>query len=106
MKKEEPLNDVSEFQNHGVIAVGGGGGGGGGGPGGGRGGDGGSVHVVNGIPPEKVTIHHVKNPHKEYFEMLFGSIWKWISSSIMKIVIEVAILVIGAIVLARLGLSK
>jgi hypothetical protein len=61
--------------NQNIYAVGGGGGGGGGGPDGGRGGDGGSVII--GIPPEKVSITHLKNPHEEYWGFLFRNIKTW-----------------------------
>lgn len=56
-------------------------------------------------PQKQETIHGVKNLHKEYFGMLFNSIWGWIKKPVSKVVIGVIIIVIGAIVLARLGLK-
>lgn len=77
-----------------IIASAGGGGGGGGGPGGGRGGDGGSV--VIGIPPDKVGIEHVKNPHRQYWGMFLKSIWIWIKSHISEVVIGLIIAALAA----------
>ncbi len=88
-----------------INAFGGGGGGGGGGPGGGRGGDGGSVNITHRISPEKVTIHDVKNPHREYFGMVLGLILSWIKGRLSEILIGVVIIVIGAIVLTWFGLK-
>lgn len=52
------------------------------------------------------TIHNVKNPHKEYFGMLFSSIWGWLKNPMSKVIIGVIIIVIGAIVLTRLGFKQ
>lgn len=52
------------------------------------------------------TIHGVKNPHKEYFGMLFNSIWGWIKKPVSKVVIGVIIIVIGAFFLAWLGFKQ
>ncbi|MFA6486534.1 MAG: hypothetical protein WCT40_04170 [Candidatus Magasanikbacteria bacterium] len=107
---EEELKKIFEQQKEvadtpSIIANTGGGGGGGGGPGGGRGGDGGSVHIIQGILPEKITIYDVKNPHKEYFKMLFGSIWGWTIKHVKEVIIGVVVTVAAAIVLAWLGLK-
>jgi hypothetical protein len=51
------------------------------------------------------TIHGVKNPHKEYFGILFNSILGWIKKHISEVAIGLIIVVIGAIVLAQLGLK-
>lgn len=90
--------------NSGIIATGGGGGGGGGGPSGGRGGDGGSVTI--GIPPEQVGIQHVRSPHKQYWKMLWRHSWRWASKHTSQIIIGVVIIVIGAIIVAYLGLNR
>ncbi len=95
-----------ETGTQGIIASTGGGGGGGGGPGGGRGGDGGSVHITQGIMPENITIHNLKNPHKEYFKMLFGSILGWVLKHVSEVVIGVVVVVIGALLLTWLGMKQ
>lgn len=103
---EEKINPVKPkmevpIQNSGIVALGGGGGGGGGGPGGGRGGDGGSVTI--GIPYEQVTIKHVKNPHKQYWGMLFIPMWDWIKDHISEIIVGVIITLIGGFLLFHFG---
>lgn len=69
-----------------------GGGGGGGGAYGGRGGNGGSVNITQEIPPNEVTIHNVKNPHKEYWQMILKDIKVYIKNHILGTVIAGLIL--------------
>ena len=57
------------------------------------------------ILQKQEIINGVKNPHKEYFGMLFNLIWGWIKKHISEVVIGVIIIVIGAIVLAQFGLK-
>ena len=47
------------------------------------------------------TIHSVKNPHKEYFGMLFRPVWNWMKSHVSEVVMAVII----AVVLTWLGLK-
>ena len=54
------------------------------------------------ISQKKETIYNVKNPHREYFGMLFGSVWDWIRSHVIS---EVIVAVIIAIVLTWLKLK-
>lgn len=87
-----PVVGTGEKSN--MNASAGGGGGGGGGPGGGRGGDGGSVII--GIPPDKVGIEHVKNPHRQYWNKLANDFWGWFKEHILTAVI-VGLIIAGLV---------
>lgn len=95
-----------------VDASGGAGGHGGSGPGGGMGGDGGAggsahfIQVGKEFTPEGITIQDLKNPHQQYWKMLWEQIWGWIKNHTSRIVIGVVIVVIGAAIVAWLGLNK
>ncbi len=91
-----------------VNASGGAGGYGGDGPGGGGGGGGGaggSVHFVQvgkEFTREGITIKDLKNPHKEYWLMIFQKIWSWIENPI----IELIVLLIAAFLIYWFGWNK
>ena len=104
------IADTSDKPN--INTSGGMGGRGGNGPGSGRGGDGGSggsvhfVQVGKEFTPEGITIQDIKNPHRQYWTMLWEQIWIWMKKHTSQIVIGVVIVVIGAAIVTGLGLNK
>jgi len=104
-----PIIGTGEKPN--INASGGSGGRGGDGPNAGHGGDGGaggSVHFVQvgkEFTREGITIQDIKNPHRQYWAMIWQHMWVWIKNHTSQIVIGVVIIVIGAVIVAWLGLK-
>jgi len=62
-----------------------------------------SESVTIGIPPEKISIKHVKNPHKQYWGKLLHDIWAWTREHVLATIIGGLIL---AFLIYLLGWNK
>ena len=97
----EKMNLEKQGRND-INIIAGAGGGGGGGTGGGRGGDGGSVHITAGTSHEKITIHDVKSPHRQYWAMLLGHVIRFFKNPI----IDLIVILLGAYLIYKFGWNK